>query len=141
MKNDRMMSGKGFTLIELMIVLAMVGILAAVAYPSFVAMLIRSDRSDARAALMSVQLAQERHRMRHTEYGTLEELSLPLSDGKYVSEKGLYEIDLVAGSVGAGGYALEAVARGKQENDVADCQTIRLTVNQGGEQRTPAACW
>jgi prepilin-type N-terminal cleavage/methylation domain-containing protein len=51
---------RGFTLIELMIVVAVIGLLAVVAYPSFQQSIIKSDRSDARTALAEILLAQER---------------------------------------------------------------------------------
>jgi type IV pilus assembly protein PilE len=52
---------KGFTLIELMIVVAIVGILAAVAYPSYTESVRRGDRSAARAALLDAQQFMERY--------------------------------------------------------------------------------
>ena len=61
----------GFTLIELMIVLVIVGILAAVALPSFRDQIRKSRRADAIAELGRLQLAQERWRADRASYGTL----------------------------------------------------------------------
>jgi len=53
---------KGFTLIELMIVVAIVGIISAIAYPSYNQHIVRSKRSDAMSALMLASQAMERFR-------------------------------------------------------------------------------
>lgn len=53
---------RGFTLLELMVVVAIVGILAAVAYPSYRSQIIRSKRADAMAALDTAASALEKYR-------------------------------------------------------------------------------
>ncbi|MDQ7091091.1 MAG: type IV pilin protein [Methylococcales bacterium] len=52
---------KGFTLIELLIAVAIVGILASIAYPNYSDYIIRSRREDAKGALMGLSNAMERH--------------------------------------------------------------------------------
>ncbi len=53
---------KGFTLVELMIVVAIVGIIASIAYPSYDEYITRSKRGDAMSALMLASQAMERYR-------------------------------------------------------------------------------
>lgn len=54
--------GRGFSLIELMIVVAIIGIIAAIAYPSYTQYVERARRADAQGALMGLAGAMERHR-------------------------------------------------------------------------------
>lgn len=65
----------GFTLIELMVVIAIVGILAAVALPMFGEQMAKGRRSEAIATLTDLQLRQEQWRANHATYGTLAEVT------------------------------------------------------------------
>jgi len=59
---------KGFTLIELMIVVAIIGIISAIAYPSYEQYVIRSKRNEAMAALTNAVQAMERFRAANFNY-------------------------------------------------------------------------
>ncbi|MDQ2695600.1 MAG: prepilin-type N-terminal cleavage/methylation domain-containing protein [Pseudomonadota bacterium] len=126
----------GFTLIEIMIVLAIVGVLAAVAYPSYQAHVFKTRRADAIAALHAVQLAQEKWRASHTAYATLADLGLPATsaDGYYA---------LAVSNLSATTYTVTATPRtgGPQVSDTA-CSSLVLT-QDGPDLATDAKkkCW
>ena len=83
---------KGFSLIELMIVVAVIGILAAVAYPAYQDYVIRSKRGDAMNALAAVRIAQEKYRANNVSFtNSLADLALT-SD----SPDGYWTVELVS---------------------------------------------
>lgn len=65
MKNK---SANGFTLIELMIVVAIVAILASIAYPSYTSSVIKGKRAEGRAALTELMQQQERYMTQNNSY-------------------------------------------------------------------------
>ncbi|MDO9371048.1 MAG: type IV pilin protein [Gammaproteobacteria bacterium] len=141
----------GFTLIELMIVVAIVGILAAIAYPSYVDSVRKSRRADAITALYALQLAQEKWRANHTTYtstlggtgcGTATATGLCWTGADVT--RPYYTIAITAGAT-ATAFTATATASGDQVNDKANGVTCTpLTITQNGPTYNPAgqtACW
>jgi type IV pilus assembly protein PilE len=130
---------RGFTLVELMIAVLVLGVLAALAYPTFVDSFRRGRRADAMAALAAVQQAQERWRSNHANYSTsLGELGLPSS-----TASGHYGISVAAPAPGEGtlatGYVATAVGA-DGSSQAADAQCRRLSVRQIGGTLGYAGC-
>lgn len=111
---------RGFTLIDLLIGVAVIGVLSTVAYPAFSSTVSKSRRSDALVALMKLQLAQERHRADHPTYADFSELGLPDR-----SPSGHYRLNLQG--VTSEGYTVQASAIGAQQGDTL-CRHLRLSV-------------
>lgn len=116
---QRAIGNGGFTLIELMIVVAIAGVLVTLAMPSFEAVLQRARRSDALIAAMAVQAAQERYRGNGTRYGNLAELGIAPH-----SAAGHYVLQIA--DQDAEGYALLLTATGLQARD-RTCRFMRLS--------------
>ena len=70
MKHKIVKNMRAFTLIELMVTVAIVAILAAIAYPSYTEYVMKGRRADAKAGLLSLQMAQEKYRANCTQYAT-----------------------------------------------------------------------
>lgn len=123
----------GFTLIEVMIVVAIVGILAAIAYPSYVDSVRKGRRAEAMSALEDVRLSQAKWRTKKTTYGTKAEISA--SDTKY------YIIDVPSNTQTSFTATATAKAGTSQASDTG-CTTF--TVNQNGpvgDAAHIAKCW
>lgn len=126
---------RGLTLIELMIAVAIVAILAAVAYPSYVDSVRKSRRADAMGSLMQIQTEQEKLRANCAQYaGVLTGTRACGSDtsttiiglSSATTLGGYYTLSL--SSVSATGYTATATATGSQTNDTT-CRTFSITVN------------
>lgn len=126
----------GFSLLELLIALAIVAILAAITVPSYSGFFAKARRSDGVVALLQVQLAQERWRSLHTEY--VSELS-KLGWKTAVSPDRYYELRITY----ADDTDFIAVAKpvGPQRDDVACGE---LAISRNGplyEGYADPACW
>ncbi|RWU12899.1 prepilin-type N-terminal cleavage/methylation domain-containing protein [Pseudidiomarina gelatinasegens] len=118
----------GMTLIELMIVVAIIGIIAAIAYPNFTNYVKQGRRADAMGELMKLQMVQEEYRLRNASYASIADLG-------FTSSSEFYTFSVT--NIGAETYTLTATATGVQTSDT-DCATMSINQN---DQKTPAACW
>lgn len=128
---------RGFTLIELMIVVVIVSILAAIGYPSYLQFVNKSRRSDAQAVLLETSQRLERCYSMHNKYDDAGcAVALPLN-----SPEGYYT---VTGVINSNSFTLTATptAGGPQVND-GDCTT--LSINQLNQKTATGAdagsCW
>lgn len=129
----------GFSLIEALVALAVIAILASLAWPGFAGALQRSRRVEATAALMQVQLAQERWRSGHAAYAAdLAALGLDYRLSAH------YRLAITAS--GAHRYSAVATPVGMQAGDAA-CTSLVLSLEAGrivlgSTGHAPAsACW
>ncbi|UEX20212.1 type IV pilin protein [Stenotrophomonas sp. SI-NJAU-1] len=127
---------RGFTLIELMITVAVVAILAAVAIPSYSEHVRKSRRAQAKADL--VELAQQLERF-HTVQNTYSGMTLPFTQSPR-DGKSYYTLSL-SGAATSSAFTLQAVPGTGQDKD--KCGT--LTLDQAGRKTPTAAkvagCW
>jgi type IV pilus assembly protein PilE len=127
----------GFTLIELMVVIAIVAILAAVALPAFQQSIRKSRRNDAHEAAAAVQQAQERWRSEHTSYtASLADLKLDA-----VSKAGYYALAL-SRTDDPNTYTLAITPRaGRGQDRDSACVSMAVNVVRGNPSLSPTACW
>ena len=104
LKLNKMKDQKGFTLIELMIVIAIIGILAAIAIPQFSAYRKRSYNAAAQADLRNAATAQEAYFVDNQIYSTLIAELIGASYGLYTSQN--VTVSIVSSD--ASGYTMEA---------------------------------
>jgi len=116
MKPLKYKASSGFTLIELMIVVAVIGILAAIAYPSYTSQIARSKRADARVQLATAQQWVE----------------------KFYSENFNYATD-TAGNSSASAFNAQPFSSSPRVGDGAAVYTISLTVASTSQTYTLTA--
>lgn len=133
---------RGFTLIELMIVVVVIGVLAAIALPAYQNYAKQARRADAKTSLFEVQLAQEKYRANNSTFTTdMTELGYAGATNQ-PSKEGYYILDIPS-AASTSAYTITAQPTGIQTGD--DCGTFTVTVDNSGENYTAggddANCW
>lgn len=145
----------GFTLIELMIVIVILGIIAAIALPSYSNFIRKSARTQATTLLSTIAQRQEVYFIANRTYGALNVTPAPLNysavtisvdkeGGLGAAGAGLYDVTMTVASATA--FTISATAKNAQLDDT-DCRVFTLT-NIGAQSATNAAavdtsakCW
>jgi len=143
---------RGFTLLELMIVVAVIAILAAIALPSYFNQVRKSRRSEVEAAIQAVALAEERVRGDCASYKSVSAAadwtatttgcssSVTLGGNPYTSS--YYTLSIAGAS--ATGYTISAAPVGSQANDKSfgtTCGTLSYALAAGTVTKSPVDCW
>lgn len=136
------MKRSGFTLIELMITVAIVGILAAIAYPSYQSYVATSSRAEAVAILLDVANRQEQYYLDHHGYASGMKV-LGYGADPHKTENSLYSVAVKTDS--SAGFIATATAQGAQASRDSDCKSLGInglgTKLSNGNGTDTQGCW
>ena len=141
---------KGVTLLELMIVVVIIGIIAAIAYPSYTQFVVKSKRTAGSAVLLQVADRQQQFFMDNKQYSTTlsslgfaSDTFMVNDDGSVVSatdERRTYSISLTGAT--ATTYTVQALPQLGQAANDTDCGTLTLThAGAKGQSGSGDKCW
>jgi type IV pilus assembly protein PilE len=123
-------SNSGFTLIELVVTVAIVAILAAIALPSFANQMRKSRRAEAISAMQDAQLKLERYRVDHASYA---------GSGTTIPTPTTYAFEITADAATPNNYVIKATPQGDQAKD--KCGTMTITKTGPNLTKEPVDCW
>ncbi|MBL1321404.1 MAG: prepilin-type N-terminal cleavage/methylation domain-containing protein [Methylophaga sp.] len=129
-----MIKNKGFTLIELMIVIAIIGILAAIAYPSYQGALRDSRRGVAEADLVELAGFMERYYTTNSSYTGA---ALPFNESPQEGVAKYYDLTFPSAPTAAS-FAISATPKNSQTTDY--CGTLGLD-STDTKTAAVAGCW
>lgn len=158
MRNLSQLKPRGFTLIELMVALAIAGILAAIAYPAYTKQMQKGRRADAISTLTAIMQAQERYRANVSDYAaTLAALNLNTAELTKLAPYYTLSLSGVGpnGTFTTGFEATATVLAGSPQAADITCKTLTVKLeganptysstgdpnNTGTDVRTDAQCW
>ena len=122
---------RGVTLLELMVVIAVLGTLAALAIPSYRRYLLRSQRSEAKIGLMQLQTAEEKYYLQYNAYTndiTGATNANPPGLGLITTtETGKYNLSVVLANAGQSFVATATPRAGGGQTDDAECSNFTIT--------------
>jgi len=130
---------RGVTLLELMIVVMIIGILAAIAYPNYRDAAARAKRNEAKAALLQIATNQERFYLNNNSY-TDDMTQLGFSDSDdWVTDSGTYTVDVAPGADSSNFSATALYNR--MDNEVNKCASFAID-GRGTRTSLPYTdCW
>jgi len=128
---------RGMTLLELLISIAIVGVLGAIVYPSYTSYLIKSDRTEAQRELVNLANKMEQYFIDHRTY-TPDMRKLGMAADPYITSSGKYSIDTSVQTTST--FTLKATARGTQATNDKDCTTLSID-HTGKRTAESASCW
>ncbi len=126
---------RGVTLLELMIVVVILGILTAIAYPSYRQFIERAKRTEARALLLRIAVDQERFYLQNNTFGTMAQLQY---DDPQITDSDAYSVTITTNN--ASNFSVTATYQlGGEEAD--KCLTFTLD-GRGTKTSLPYTdCW
>lgn len=127
---------RGFSLMEIIIVLLIVALLTIVLMPAYNNYITKSRRSDGIKSLMAMQIAQEKYRLTNTDYAS-SPAALNLSTN---SIDGYYTMAVTTNTTSTYAITATATSGGGQTADTG-CTTLTITYANNTATNTPTACW
>lgn len=142
---------RGFSLIEVMVVIIIIAIMASIGIPSYRQYMMRAQRADATGTLMRMASAQEKFYLQNNRYAGAAEMgpAPPAGLGIPTTEHGYYTLAVAPAAAGlAAGYTATAtVPGGSPQQSDTDCvsftvneQGVRTSMDNGGMDSS-AECW
>ena len=133
----------GFTLIELMIVVAILGILVAVALPAYQQSVRAGARAEAQSMLLQVAANQERFFSDNNSYSANADPLANPAVATVTTEAGFYQISVAACGAGtiANCFVATATPQGAQTTDTCTTLTLSNTGLKGATGDTVEKCW
>lgn len=125
----------GFTLVELLISVAIVGIIVGVAFPSYQSYAVKSKRTEGQRELLRIASLMEQYYLDYRVY-TDDMKKLGQAKDPAETESGYYKIDA---SVSGDSFTLTATAQGSLASSDANCKELKVT--DSGKRTPTSGCW
>lgn len=133
----------GFTLVELMIVIAIIGVMSAIAFPSYNSYMNKSRRADAKVGLQKIADKQERFYLQNNTYTT--SFAATGLNTSTTSDEAYYTFSVSSTDLLSGFVATATAATGKAQTKDTGCTVMTLSSTgakePNGDPSTEKDCW